>query len=146
MKIKLLISLLFLASVSLSGLAQVRGEGVIPDGLEWQQKEKALFVYGFYAAYMNGVMYTPSAEMANRLLKAYTHRRVRREREYMPLLNAQDCTPHNLNTLKVTPLNTEWYEVKFQIATINPSDSMQYLVRKVRLAPKKRTYQIVEVK
>lgn len=84
---------------------QTLATGHVPDDLTATQREEALFVYGFYTAYMNGVMYT--FDMHDYLLKGYAtpaFYRKMRSHDWDLLLDAQDCVEEARNTLYVRPM------------------------------------------
>lgn len=132
--------------------AQTLATGHVPDDLTATQREEALFVYGFYTAYMNGVMYT--FDMHDYLLKGYAtpaFYRKMRSHDWDLLLDAQDCVEEARNTLYVRPMegvrgDELWYNVTYRWPSYTPDKldtRTEIFVRLVK--DKKRRYRIADV-
>lgn len=117
-----------------------------------EQREKALFLYGFYVAYMSGVMYDASGAIANTLLQtcAPELRKKYKGLDYMILIQGHDCVEENLETLYVTPIENDWFEVKFHRSEIKYSDQQIIPAADTRVRvcvkPYKRSYRIADLK
>ena len=79
----------------------------------------ALFLYGFYAAYLNAACY--GIQMCDNICKAAFSRKlfkrvkqVQQNDLYDPILAANNLTYLTIPTLKVIPLGSHWYEVSYQ--------------------------------
>ena len=110
------------------------------------QREKARFVYGFYMAYMSGIIYT-SGDMANLLRKKYTSTQIRRKTKDADadiLLDAQDCIEENMQTLKVVPIDNEWYKVSFMWSSPYPEIPTKQHMICVKVKSIGKTYKIID--
>lgn len=151
MKLKYLLGLfLCLLVIPSTAFAQTdKAKGHIPEGLDIELREKTLFVYGFYVSYMSGVIYTPRADLQDALLKAFTTSRLRKkiqQYDYDVLLDAQDCIETCMNTLYVTPLPNDWFEVKYRWMAHAPELLGEEHRVLVQLIQHKGSYKIAQIK
>ena len=84
-----------------------------------EQKEKALFLYGFYMAYMNGTMYDASNNICEALIKSCAPKYfkpfvVEGKWDYDIFLDAQDCVEGYMNSLFISPLPDDYFEVRLK--------------------------------
>ena len=83
-----------------------------------EQKEKALFLYGFYMAYMNGMMYDASNNIRTALIKScapkYFKPFVDGKWDYDIFLDAQDCVEAYMNSLFISPMPDDYFEVRLK--------------------------------
>ena len=110
------------------------------------QRKKTRFVYGFYIAYMSGIIYT-SGDMADLLRKKYTSTKIRRKTRDADadiLLDAQDCIEENMQTLKVVPIDNEWYKVSFMWSSHYPEIPTKQHVICVKVKSIGKTYKIMD--
>ena len=79
-----------------------------------EQKDKALFLYGFYMAYMNGT-YDPSNNICEALIKScapkYFKQFVEVKWDYDLFLAAQGCLEVYMNSLFISPMPDDYFEV-----------------------------------
>ena len=110
------------------------------------QREKQEFLYGFYTAYMGSVIYN-LREVETLLKKKYVARAViRRSKEADVLLDAQDCIVENLHTLRVTPINDNWYRVSFLWPSPYPAVPTRRHILALKVVSSKKAFKIVDVK
>ena len=79
------------------------------------QKEKQKFTLGFYKTYMNSLIYQLS-DLYMVIAKKFVSPKVLKKTADTGadvLLDAQDCIEENLRTLKVVPINNDWFCVTF---------------------------------
>lgn len=98
---------------------QEEAPGHVDESLPDSLKEPALFLYGFYAAYLNAACY--GIQMCDNICKAAFSRKlfkrvkqVQQNDLYDPILAANNLTYLTIPTLKVIPLESHWYEVSYQ--------------------------------
>ena len=95
---------------------QEEAPGHVDESLPDSIKAPALFLYGFYSAYLNITCYCD--EQRDDFLKAVLSkklRKVQKERwSYDILLDANNITYLTIPTLKVVPMGNHWYEVSYQ--------------------------------
>ena len=80
------------------------------------QIEKQQFAYGFYNTYMNSLIYSQLSDLSTVIAKKFVSPKVLKKTADTGadvLLNAQDCVKENLQTLKITPLDNDWFRVSF---------------------------------
>lgn len=117
-----------------------------------EQKEKALFLYGFYMAYMNGTMYDPSNNIRTALIKScapkYFKPFVEGKWDYDIFLDAQDCVEAYMNSLFISPTPYDYFEVRLRWPAVE--DNRQQTKNQetrilVHVVQSKGSYQIDEV-
>ena len=98
---------------------QEEAPGHVDETLPDSVKAPALFLYGFYAAYMHALCY--GDQMCDNIYKAAfspkLFRKVKQVQQndlYDPILAANNLTYLTIPTLKVIPLESHWYEVSYQ--------------------------------
>ncbi len=115
-KLYLAISLaVCLASAPLTTYAQAKKTKSAAVTMNETQKEKQQFAYGFYKTYMNSLIYQLS-DLNMVIAKKFVSPKVLKKTADTGadvLLDAQDCIEENLRTLKVVPLNNDWFRVSF---------------------------------
>lgn len=115
-KLYLAISLaVCLASAPLTTYAQAKKTKSAAVTMNETQKEKQQFTLGFYKTYMNSLIYQLS-DLNMVIAKKFVSPKVLKktaETGADVLLDAQDCIEENLRTLKVVPLNNDWFRVSF---------------------------------
>lgn len=110
-----------------------------------EQTRRCQFVYGFYIAYMSGLVYDVYG-LSDMLRRKYVCDSVFSPNiDADPLLDAQDCIQENMQTLKIASVNNAWYRVSFLWPSNDPSTPDNTHVIYVRLKPVNRSYKIVEV-
>lgn len=115
-KLYLAISLaVCLASAPLTTYAQAKKTKSAAVTMNETQKEKQQFTLGFYKTYMNSLIYQLS-DLNMVIAKKFVSPKVLKKTADTGadvLLDAQDCIEENLRTLKVVPLNNDWFRVSF---------------------------------
>ena len=104
-----------LASAPLTTYAQAKKAKSAAVTMNETQKEKQQFAYGFYKTYMNSLIYQLS-DLYMVIAKKFVSPKVLKKTADTGadvLLDAQDCIEENLRTLKVVPLNNDWFRVSF---------------------------------
>ena len=104
-----------LASAPLTTYAQAKKAKSAAVTMNETQKEKQQFAYGFYKTYMNSLIYQLS-DLSTVIAKKFVSPKVLKKTADTGadvLLDAQDCIEENLRTLKVVPLNNDWFRVSF---------------------------------
>ena len=104
-----------LASAPLTTYAQAKKTKSAAVTMNETQKEKQQFAYGFYKTYMNSLIYQLS-DLSTVIAKKFVSPKVLKKTADTGadvLLDAQDCIEENLRTLKVVPLNNDWFRVSF---------------------------------
>lgn len=104
-----------LASAPLTTYAQAKKAKSAAVTMNETQKEKQQFAYGFYKTYMNSLIYQLS-DLNMVIAKKFVSPKVLKKTADTGadvLLDAQDCIEENLRTLKVVPLNNDWFRVSF---------------------------------
>ncbi len=117
-----------------------------------EQKEKALFLYGFYMAYMNGMMYDASNNIRTALIKScapkYFKPFVDGKWDYDIFLDAQDCVEAYMNSLFISPTPYDSFEVRLKWPEVEHNgqrtESQETRIR-VHVVQSKGAYQIDEV-
>ena len=119
-----------------------------------EQKDKALFLYGFYMAYMNGMMYDPSDNICAALIKSCAPKYfkplfVEGKWDYDIFLDAQDCVEAYMNSLFISPLPDDYFEVRLRWPEVDfhngkRIESQEKRIR-VHVVQSKRAYQIDHV-
>lgn len=121
-----------------------RAEHHIAPCASYKEREAALFVYGFYVAYMSGIMYSPSDEMADYLSQRYAPfvSQQNAKCDCDVLIDAQDCSEEHLQSLFVRPLGNNWFEVTYKGLDNPYADYPMMLLRKihVHLKPYRKIY------
>lgn len=116
-KLYLAISLaVCLASAPLTTNAQCTREKATTCTMNETQIEKLQFAYGFYKTYMNSLIYPQLSDLNMVIAKKFVSPKVLKKTADTGadvLLDAQDCIEENLRTLKVVPLNNDWFRVSF---------------------------------
>lgn len=114
-----------------------------------EQKDKALFLYGFYMAYMNGTMYDPSNNIRSALIKScapeYFKPFVEGLWNYDIFLEVQDCVEAYMNSLFISPLPDDSFEVRLKWPEVEHNgqrtESQETRIR-VHIVQSKGAYQI----
>lgn len=114
-----------------------------------EQKDKALFLYGFYMAYMNGTMYDPSNNIRAALIKScapeYFKPFVEGLWNYDIFLEVQDCVEAYMNSLFISPLPDDSFEVRLKWPEVEHkgqrTESQETRIR-VHIVQSKGAYQI----
>ena len=114
-----------------------------------EQKDKALFLYGFYMAYMNGTMYDPSNNIRAALIKScapeYFKPFVEGLWNYDIFLEVQDCVEAYMNSLFISPLPDDSFEVRLKWPEVEHNgqrtESQETRIR-VHVVQSKGSYQI----
>ncbi len=114
-----------------------------------EQKDKALFLYGFYMAYMNGTMYDPSNNIRAALIKScapeYFKPFVEGLWNYDIFLEVQDCVEAYMNSLFISPLPDDSFEVRLKWPEVEHNgqrtESQETRIR-VHIVQSKGAYQI----
>ena len=104
-----------LASAPLTTYAQAKKAKSVVATMNETQKEKQQFTLGFYKTYMNSLIYQLS-DLNMVIAKKFVSPKVLKKTADTGadvLLDAQDCIEENLRTLKVVPLNNDWFRVSF---------------------------------
>ena len=119
-----------------------------------EQKDKALFLYGFYMAYMNGTMYDPSNNIRAALIKSCAPKYfkplfVEGKWDYDIFLDTQDCVEAYMNSLFISPLPDDSFEVRLRWPEVDfhngkRIESQEKRIR-VHVVQSKRAYQIDHV-
>ena len=118
-----------------------------------EQKDKALFLYGFYMAYMNGMMYDASNNIRAALIKScapkYFKPLVEGKWDYDIFLDAQDCVEGYMNSLFISPLPDDYFEVRLRWPAVEynngqRTESQEKRIR-VHVVKSKGSYQIDNV-
>ena len=116
-KLYLAISLaVCLASAPLTTYAQAKKTKSAAVTMNETQKEKQQFAYGFYKTYMNSLIYPQLSDLYMVIAKKFVSPKVLKKTADTGadvLLDAQDCIEENVRTLKVVPLNNDWFRVSF---------------------------------
>lgn len=116
-----------------------------------EQKDKALFLYGFYMAYMNGTMYDPSNNIRAALIKSCAPKYfkpfvVERKWDYDIFLDAQDCVEAYMNSLFISPMPDDYFEVRLRWPEVDFHNGKRIESQKKRIrvhvVQSKRAYQI----
>ena len=105
-----------LASAPLTTYAQAKKAKSVVATMNETQKEKQQFAYGFYKTYMNSLIYPQLSDLNMVIAKKFVSPKVLKKTADTGadvLLDAQDCIEENLRTLKVVPLNNDWFRVSF---------------------------------
>lgn len=105
-----------LASAPLTTYAQAKKAKSAAVTMNETQKEKQQFAYGFYKTYMNSLIYPQLSDLNMVIAKKFVSPKVLKKTADTGadvLLDAQDCIEENLRTLKVVPLNNDWFRVSF---------------------------------
>ena len=117
-----------------------------------EQKDKALFLYGFYMAYMNGT-YDPSNNICDALIKSCAPKYfkpfvVEGKWDYDIFLDAQDCVEAYMNSLFISPTSDDYSEVRLRWPAVEDNrqqtKSQETRIR-VHVVQAKGSYQIDEV-
>ena len=118
-----------------------------------EQKEKALFLYGFYMAYMNGAMYDASNNICDALIKSCAPKYfkplfVEGKWDYDIFLDTQDCVEAYMNSLFISPMPDDYFEVRLKWPEVEHNGqrtkSKETRLR-VHVVPSKGSYQIDDV-
>ena len=116
-----------------------------------EQKDKALFLYGFYMAYMNGTMYDPSNNIRAALIKSCAPKYfkplfVEGKWDYDIFLDTQDCVEAYMNSLFISPLPDDSFEVRLKWPEVDFHNGKRIESQKKRIrvhvVQSKRAYQI----
>lgn len=98
---------------------QEEAPGHVDESLPDSVKAPALFLYGFYAAYMHALCY--GDQMCDNICKdAFSPKLFRKVKQvqqndlYDPITGTNNCTYLTIPTLKVVPMGNHWYEVSYQ--------------------------------
>ena len=118
-----------------------------------EQKEKALFLYGFYMAYMNGTMYDASNSICVSLIKSCAPKYFRpfvveRKWDYDIFLDTQDCVEAYMNSLFISPMPDDYFEVRLRWPAVedNRQQTISQETRiRVHVVQSKGSYQIDNV-
>ena len=122
-----------------------------------EQKDKALFLYGFYMAYMNGTMYDPSNNIRAALIKSCAPKYfkplfVEGKWDYDIFLDAQDCVEAcievYMNSLFISPMPDDYFQVRLKYPEVdhNGQRTKNKETRfRVHIVQSKRAYQIDHV-
>lgn len=111
-----------------------------------EQSKKAQFLYGFYIAYMSGIVYDVIG-LNETLRREYVTPSVfAGEIDADPLLDAQDCIQHCMQTLQVVPINNDWYKVSYLWQSSYPNIPDNTHIIYIKLKTLSRKYKIVEAK
>ena len=118
-----------------------------------EQKEKALFLYGFYMAYMNGTMYDASNNICDALIKSCAPKYfkpfvVERKWDYDIFLDTQDCVEAYMNSLFISPMPDDYFEVRLRWPAVedNRQQTISQETRiRVHVVQSKGSYQIDNV-
>lgn len=117
-----------------------------------EQKEKALFLYGFYMAYMNGT-YDPSNNICEALIKScapkYFKQFVEVKWDYDLFLAAQGCLEVYMNSLFISPMPDDYFEVRLRWPAVEYNNGQRTKSKETRLrvhvVHSKGSYQIDDV-
>ena len=119
-----------------------------------EQKEKAQFLYGFYMAYMNGTMYDASNNICDALIKSCAPKYfkpfvVERKWDYDIFLDTQDCVEAYMNSLFISPMPDDYFEVRLRWPAVEYNNGKQTQSKETRLrvhvVQSKGSYQIDNV-
>ena len=119
-----------------------------------EQKEKALFLYGFYMAYMNGTMYDASNNICVSLIKSCAPKYFRpfvveRKWDYDIFLDTQDCVEAYMNSLFISPMPDDYFEVRLRWPGLEYNNGQRIKSKETRLrvhvVQSKGSYQIDDV-
>ena len=119
-----------------------------------EQKEKALFLYGFYMAYMNGTMYDASNNICAALIKSCAPKYfkpfvVERKWDYDIFLDTQDCVEAYMNSLFISPMPDDYFEVRLRWPALEYNNGQRIKSKEKRLrvhvVQSKGSYQIDNV-
>ena len=119
-----------------------------------EQKEKALFLYGFYMAYMNGTMYVASNNICDALIKSCAPKYfkpfvVERKWDYDIFLDTQDCVEAYMNSLFISPMPDDYFEVRLRWPAVEYNNGQRTKSKETRLrvhvVQSKGSYQIDDV-
>ena len=119
-----------------------------------EQKEKALFLYGFYMAYMNGTMYDASNNICDALIKSCAPKYfkpfvVERKWDYDIFLDTQDCVEAYMNSLFISPMPDDYFEVRLRWPAVEYNNGQRTKSKETRLrvhvVQSKGSYQIDDV-
>ncbi len=119
-----------------------------------EQKDKALFLYGFYMAYMNGMMYDPSDNICAALIKSCAPKYfkplfVEGKWDYDIFLDAQDCVEAYMNSLFISPMPDDYFEVRLRWPAVEYNNGLRTESQETRIRVhvvlSKRAYQIDHV-
>lgn len=113
---------------------------------------KANFVYTFYLSYMSSIAYD-NEQLNQATLNACTTRQLRkkmRQYDYDILLDAQDCIPEALATLRVSPQADDWFEVHYTwpqsaVTQGNNTPTTPSTSIRVKVTSDKRGYRLSDV-
>ena len=117
----IVLTFVFAATNTREVWSQVQDEapGHVDESLPDSVKAPALFLYGFYAAFLNAACYGDQmcdnickAAFSPKLFKRVKH--VQHNDLYDPIISANNCTYLTIPTLKVVPMGNHWYEVSYQ--------------------------------
>ena len=121
-----------------------------------EQKDKALFLYGFYMAYMNGT-YDPSNNICEALIKScapkYFKQYVELKWDYDLFWNAQVCDEAcievYMNSLFISPMPDDYFEVRLRWPAVEYNNGQRTKSKETRLrvhvVHSKGSYQIDDV-
>ncbi len=103
-----------------------------------EQKDKALFLYGFYMAYMNGTMYDPSANICAALIKSCAPKYfkplfVEGKWDYDIFLDAQDCVEAYMNSLFISPMPDDYFEVRLRWPAVEYNNGLRTESQETRI-------------
>jgi hypothetical protein len=119
-----------------------------------EQKEKALFLYGFYMAYMNGAMYDASNNICDALIKSCAPKYfkpfvVERKWDYDIFLDTQDCVEAYMNSLFISPTPDDYFEVRLRWPAVEYNNGQRTKSKETRLrvhvVQSKGSYQIDDI-
>lgn len=95
---------------------QEEAPGHVDESLPDSLKAPALFLYGFYSAYLNITCYCD--EQRDDFLKAVLSKKMwkmyKEKWDYDIILQANNISYLTIPTLKVVPMGNHWYEVSYQ--------------------------------
>ena len=117
-----------------------------------EQKDKALFLYGFYMAYMNGT-YDYSNNICESLIKScapkYFKQYVEGKWDYDIFLDTQDCVEAYMNSLFISPMPDDYFEVRLRWPGLEYNNGQRIKSKETRLRVhvihSKGSYQIDDV-